>query len=482
MRSRGRILHLHLDIAEFYRVEAVLVQSGLQVTSARGLTDEGDPWFVFCRAEDDEVIIHFARIDGRYIISSPAYCGNAAGYDFRALVRGMIERHPVLRPKPSGDNLFMHPAALLVMLVATAFLKSGHAAEAASGNGNGGATSGASDAAADVKSRAAAAVVMASAATPVTLDATQETLLLSAINAAMVASVPEHTISGATSPAPITGPDGSDNPLTSLASVIPMDRPHDMPVVASSGMSPFPVSQSVVVAPVDPTTPAPAHGTAPIDTVAIKLSSPDPLHYQLQSDALPPPGAITPFDATPASTPSVLHVSLSGLSEIPHADKVLLQALGVPDTVAYAPTAPAAISTVIDAGVHTAAINDAERPATPSVPEAAAVTSNAAPNPLPDTVRVPVSSSDPGAAVAQGGSGVMAPPDIAAVMRIVLAFEAVEAQPTVLLNDHGIIFYDAAAINGHYSAVKSVTYDFGDGFSISLVGLPVELTHAGAHV
>jgi len=37
--------------------------------------------------DDDEVIIHFARIHGRYVISSPAYCGDAAGYDFRALVR-----------------------------------------------------------------------------------------------------------------------------------------------------------------------------------------------------------------------------------------------------------------------------------------------------------------------------------------------------------------------------------------------------------
>ncbi len=52
------------EIAEFYRVEAALLQAGLRVTSDRGLTDEGDPWFIFCRAEDDEVIIHLARIDG----------------------------------------------------------------------------------------------------------------------------------------------------------------------------------------------------------------------------------------------------------------------------------------------------------------------------------------------------------------------------------------------------------------------------------
>ncbi len=120
------------ELAEFYRVESALIQAGLQVVSARGLTDEDEPWFVFCRAEDDEVIIHFARIDGRYVISAPAYCGNAVGHDFRALVRKVIERHPVLQPRPSGDNLFLHPAALLVMLVASALLKSGHAAEAAS--------------------------------------------------------------------------------------------------------------------------------------------------------------------------------------------------------------------------------------------------------------------------------------------------------------------------------------------------------------
>src|ERR1700679_914891 len=79
------------DIAEFYRVEAALIQAGLHVSSARGLTDEGEPWFAFCRSDDDEIIIHFARIDGRYVISAPAYCGNATGYDFRTLVRDTIE-------------------------------------------------------------------------------------------------------------------------------------------------------------------------------------------------------------------------------------------------------------------------------------------------------------------------------------------------------------------------------------------------------
>jgi len=72
------------ELAEFYRVESILIQAGLWVVSARGLSDEGEPWFVFCRADDDEVIIHFARIDGRYVICAPAYGENATGHDFRA--------------------------------------------------------------------------------------------------------------------------------------------------------------------------------------------------------------------------------------------------------------------------------------------------------------------------------------------------------------------------------------------------------------
>lgn len=469
------------DIAEFYRVEAVLVQSGIQVTSTRGVTDEGDPWFVFCRADDDEVIIHFARIDGRYVISSPAYGGNAAGYDFRTLVRGMIERHPVLRPKPSGDNLFLHPAALLVMLVASAFLKSGHAAEAASTHGTGGGTSTGSGAPVDVKSRVAAAPVSSTTPAAAMLDATQETLLLSAINAAIVLSVPRHTITLVTPPAPF-GLDTPDQPQTPLASAVAMDRPHDAPMAGSSGLSPTPSPPSVIVAPVDSAANGPAHTASPNDAMALRVSSPEPLHFQPPSDVLSLPTAITPVGVTPDAAANVQHVSLAGLPDIPHADKVLLQALGVPDTVAYAPTAPAAISTVIHAGVHTTAVNVAAGSASSSGPVATGVSTVVTPNVIPETVNLVNVSSDPGLAVTPGATAPITLPDIATVMHIVLMFEAVEAQPTVLLSDHGVIFYDAAAINTHYSAVKSVTYDFGDGFSISLVGLPVELTHAGAHV
>jgi collagen type I alpha len=59
------------ELAEFYRVEAALIRAGMRITSEQGLSDEAEPWFVFCRL-DGEAIMHFARIDGSYVVSSEA--------------------------------------------------------------------------------------------------------------------------------------------------------------------------------------------------------------------------------------------------------------------------------------------------------------------------------------------------------------------------------------------------------------------------
>jgi collagen type I/II/III/V/XI/XXIV/XXVII alpha len=37
------------ELAELYRVEHALAQAGIVVETDHGVTDEGDPWFVFCR-------------------------------------------------------------------------------------------------------------------------------------------------------------------------------------------------------------------------------------------------------------------------------------------------------------------------------------------------------------------------------------------------------------------------------------------------
>lgn len=427
------------ELAEFYRVEAALIQAGLRVDSEHGLTDEGEPWFIFCRAEDDEVVIHFARIDGQYVISAPAYCGNAVGRDFRALVRSMIERHPLLRPKPNGNNLFLHPAAFLVMLVASALLKAGHAADATPA-----ARQGTADAAADGKSRGAAPATIVAGA----LEAPHEALILAAIAATIAAPVQVDTIT-VVLPAAAHASDSTDQPLGPLTSALLLDKPHEPLPAHGSSMTPAAsaYSQPAVATPVAVDA-ALTHAAPASDTplAAASLITPNPQARPLFNT---PSTSIAPSEAAADPAAGAQHVPLSALSDIPQADKVLLQALGVTDTAAYSPTPPDAFSTAIHAGVHIEAVSPQAAHASPA--ETAAPTA------------APV-------------------PELSAVMASVLLFQAVEIQPVVLITDHTAIFYDAHAVTTALSEVKSVTYNFQDGFSISLVGLPAELAHAVIHV
>jgi len=123
------------DLADFYRVESALVQAGLSIETERGLSDEGEPWFAFCHADTQEVVVHCARIDGLYVVASAAFEGILRGPDFRTVVEGVLERHPLVMPrqKEGGGNVRFHPSALLVALVATAFFKLSGEAQAHDG-------------------------------------------------------------------------------------------------------------------------------------------------------------------------------------------------------------------------------------------------------------------------------------------------------------------------------------------------------------
>lgn len=122
------------ELAEFYRVENALFQGGMRIVTDRGLSDEGDPWFVFCREDSGEPVVHFARIDGQYIIASPAYEGVARGLDFKPMVQDLISRHKLVPVnKSEKSNIFMHPAALLIILVGIAFFKTPSEAQASEG-------------------------------------------------------------------------------------------------------------------------------------------------------------------------------------------------------------------------------------------------------------------------------------------------------------------------------------------------------------
>ena len=78
------------ELSEFYRVESALVQAGLPVAVERGMSDEGEPWLIFCRGGTDEVIAHFAHIDDGYVIASSAFSGVRRGVNLRALVQQLV--------------------------------------------------------------------------------------------------------------------------------------------------------------------------------------------------------------------------------------------------------------------------------------------------------------------------------------------------------------------------------------------------------
>src|SRR6478752_6504052 len=114
------------ELAEFYRVEAALIKSGVGISTDRGLTDEGEPWFVFFRQDDEEVIVHFARIGDEYVVASNFTEAVFRGRNFQTLVRELLDSYPDFLPKQhsSRSTVFLHPATLLAAMVVTGYVKS----------------------------------------------------------------------------------------------------------------------------------------------------------------------------------------------------------------------------------------------------------------------------------------------------------------------------------------------------------------------
>ena len=113
------------DIADFYRAKDILEQAGLNTETDHGITDEGDPWFVFIRPETGDVIAHFAQIDGQFLAVSSLNQEVYQGEDIRGIVDRMLERHPMLLPQnKNGARLLLHPTAALSAFLAAAFILS----------------------------------------------------------------------------------------------------------------------------------------------------------------------------------------------------------------------------------------------------------------------------------------------------------------------------------------------------------------------
>jgi CTP:molybdopterin cytidylyltransferase MocA len=108
------------ELSDIYRAVASLGQAGILVHMDRGQTDEGDPWLVLCRL-DGEVFIHFCRLDGRYLLDSPALGRPLRGHSFAELIDLFItQASKAAAPNVvafRASKVFLHPAALLTILV-----------------------------------------------------------------------------------------------------------------------------------------------------------------------------------------------------------------------------------------------------------------------------------------------------------------------------------------------------------------------------
>jgi hypothetical protein len=80
------------ELAVFHRAVSLLWEAGLSVETDSGVTDEGEPWFVFCEAESGDVIGHFARISGRYVVCAPIFDGALTGRNFAELMERFLQR------------------------------------------------------------------------------------------------------------------------------------------------------------------------------------------------------------------------------------------------------------------------------------------------------------------------------------------------------------------------------------------------------
>jgi hypothetical protein len=82
------------ELAHFHRVFDALWEAGLSLETDSGVTDEGEPWFVFCDVTSGEVVVHFARISGQCAVYASFLNGALTGRVFPDLVERFLDRCP----------------------------------------------------------------------------------------------------------------------------------------------------------------------------------------------------------------------------------------------------------------------------------------------------------------------------------------------------------------------------------------------------
>ena len=115
------------ELSDLYRVQQILVRAGIQIVTDRGITDENDPWFVFCRSDDD-VFVHISRFDGIYLLDSPNIETPLIGHNFKDLIDEFVSRAVKLQesenvvPLHAKGKAFIHPTLMFTALIWSLYL------------------------------------------------------------------------------------------------------------------------------------------------------------------------------------------------------------------------------------------------------------------------------------------------------------------------------------------------------------------------
>ncbi len=123
------------ELASLYRAQRLLSLTGVSFDVDRGLSDEGDPWFVFMD-DANQVLVHFCRIEGRYCMDSAAQSELLTADSLEALVSNFARRNDVLQVstsdetaadviefrKLSGTSVLMHPGVSLAALIWSVYI------------------------------------------------------------------------------------------------------------------------------------------------------------------------------------------------------------------------------------------------------------------------------------------------------------------------------------------------------------------------
>jgi hypothetical protein len=462
----------NIELAEFYRIEGSLIRIGISVETDRGLSDEGHPWFVFCRADTGDVILHLARLDGYYLAVSPAFGASARGPDFKSLIQSVIGTHLKSAVTVKDTNVYTHPSAALIALVSICYFKmQSKDAVAAGFHPINKAISHAKVRFAGESSAEARAAQVADGH-----DATELSALIGLALSQLAGGSGANAVA-----APAT------HLFAPVAESIPLPSLHPADVTNWIDQRPHLLNDLVYVAPTR------ANALAPLPAVDLAA----PLTHL--PSAAPPiqfnSGAEQPHDSSSAFQALTQHVSFDKpLISVPQSSTIVapdLAASTIPPSELILTTSIAgrevisvlgdSLQTHFDATLSEAdkgvILNGLAKHTSSAIsPDLSSATS---PSPAPSTPPQPSSVSQAAPEAKSGGASSSA--EIAAATKLITQFESAHPDYAVIDSGKEVVIYDTHLTTSNYSSAVQESFSFTDGSSIYLVGLPT-LNHEGALV